>query len=196
MSPSEEVPKANSPVRPLALTKPPRFPTSLKPYAPGRSLFSLVLRTTELGSQGSPSPSERAQNPISVSPSCHGRFGPAATTGHWAWVQHSSYGRYQLAVVPPLISPTRANGQEAGAASPNSPSLPAPICIWGEEGAWRQSRRVGELLRGHMSFSLLLSPLPRATFPSYDLCFPSLPVKRGVGTGRRGGSSFRLAVLR
>lgn len=32
-----------------------------------------------------------------------------------------------------------------------------------------------------MSFSLLLSPLPRATFPSYDLCFPSLPVKRGGG---------------
>lgn len=168
-------------MRPLALTKPTRFPTSLKYQEPGHSLFSLVLRIRELGSQRSPSPSEWAQNPISVSPSCHGRFGPAAATGHWACAQHSSYGRYQLAVVPPLISPTRANGQQTGAASPNSPSLPAPICMWGEEGAWRQSRRVGELLRGHMSFSLLLSPLPRATFPSYDLCFPSLPVKRGGG---------------
>lgn len=46
-----------------------------------------------------------------------------------------------------------------------------------------------------MSFSLLLSTLPRATFPSYDLCFPALPEKKG-GTGRGGGTPFRLAVLR
>lgn len=62
---------------------------------------------------------------------------------------------------------------------PPRPLTTTPICIWGKEGAWRQSRGAGELLRGHMSFSLLLSPLPGATFPSYDLCFPSLPVKGG-----------------
>lgn len=146
-------------------------------------------------SQRSPLQPDWAQNPISVSPSCHGRFGPTATTGHWACAQHSSDRRYQLAVGTHPISPTRANSQKAGAASPSNPSQLAAICIWVGEGAWRQSRRVGELLRGHMSFSLLLSPLPRATFPSYDLCFPSLPVKKG-GWQRRGGSPFRLAVLK
>lgn len=49
---------------------------------------------------------------------------------------------------------------------------------------------------GYMSFSLLLSPLPRATFPSYDLCFPALPVKKAGRTGRGGGPPFRLAVVR
>lgn len=77
------------------------------------------------------------------------------------------------------------------AASPSNPSQLAPICIWVGEGAWRQSRRVGELLRGYVSFSLLLSPLPRATFPSYDLCFPALPVKKGVGTSRGGGPTIQ-----
>lgn len=41
-------------------------------------------------------------------------------------------------------------------------------------------------MRGYESFSLLLSPLSRATFPSYDLCFPALPVKKGE-TSRGGG---------
>lgn len=41
-----------------------------------------------------------------------------------------------------------------------------------------------------MASSRLPSPLLRATFPSYDLCFPALPVKK------EGGPPFRLAVLR
>lgn len=47
-----------------------------------------------------------------------------------------------------------------------------------------------------MSFSLLLSPLPRATFPSYDLCFPALPEKKeGGGTGRGGGPTIQAGCL-
>lgn len=47
-----------------------------------------------------------------------------------------------------------------------------------------------------MSFSLLLSPLPRATFPSYDLCFPALPEKKeGGGTGRGGGPTIQAGSL-
>lgn len=34
--------------------------------------------------------------------------------------------------------------------------------------------------------SLLLSPSPRATFPSYDLCFPALPVKKEGGPAEEG----------
>lgn len=46
-----------------------------------------------------------------------------------------------------------------------------------------------------MSSSLLLSPLPRATFPSYDLCFPALPEKEGGGTGRGGGPTIQAGCL-
>lgn len=38
-----------------------------------------------------------------------------------------------------------------------------------------------------MSFSLLLSPLPRAAFPSYDLCFLSMPVKKERGSTIQAG---------
>lgn len=57
---------------------------------------------------------EGVQNPTSASPSCHGRFDPAATPGHWAFTQHPSYRHYQLAGVPHPVSPTRANNQDSG----------------------------------------------------------------------------------
>lgn len=150
--------RQTAPMRPLALTKPPRFPTSLKCYEPGHSLFSLVLRIRELGSQRSPSPSEWVQNPISVTPSCHGRFGPAAATGHWACAQHSSYRRYQLAVVPPLISPTRANGQEAGAASPTAPHHQHPSVCGARKGLGDKAGEQGS--RGAVERSHVLLPPP------------------------------------
>lgn len=50
-----------------------------------------------------------------------------------------------------------------------------------------------------MSFSFLLSlpppPQPRATFPSHDLCFPALPVKKEEGTGRGGGPTIQVGCL-
>lgn len=49
-----------------------------------------------------------------------------------------------------------------------------------------------------MSLSLLLAappPQPRATFPSYDLCFPALPEKKEEGNGREGGPTIQVGYL-
>lgn len=140
-----------APRMPLALTKLSRSLTSLKYHgAKPRSISSgaenqRTVRTFSLLPAEAPLNPRRPRIPALSPHPAHGRVGPAATPGHWALAQYSPYTRYQLAIVPHPISPTRANGQDAAAASPNDPSQLAPICIWVGEGAWRQSRKVGEL---------------------------------------------------
>lgn len=190
-----------APRMPLALTKLSRSLTSLKYHgARPRSISSgaenqRTIRTFSLLPREAPLNSRRPRIPSLPPHPAMAGLAQQPPQGIGPFAQYSPYIRYQLAIVPHPVSPTRANSQDAAAASPNDPSQLAPICIWVGEGAWRQSRKVGELQRGHVSFSLLLSPLPRATFPSYDLCFPALPKKEGGGTGRGGGPTIQAGYL-
>lgn len=187
---------ANGPRDAPALTKPPRSPTSSNTSEPGHTLFALVLRIRELSGTSASFPEKFPLSlrgsripPLPLHPAMAGLTqqpprdtGPSPNTlptGTTSW----QVSLTQSAPPGPTI--------RIQAASPSNPSQLAPFCIWAGEGAWRQSRRLGELLRGYVSFSLLLSPLPRATFPSYDLCFPALPVKKGVGTSRGGGPTIQ-----